>query len=409
MAAREKEPAPPEQIAQLVRALAQGELPRAFLVRGEERFFRTQAVDAIVTRARALEFELARHDALDPDFSLRALCDDLGGSPMFAAARCVLVRNAAGLVKKESGAKAEGGASASSAKGASNSKKGAGDDSPFVRAALAFLAERASPGVLVVEAESLRADSVLAKAIAAAGGTTLSLRRLWDTAPPWSPDPMRTELVLWLQARARERGVQLKPEDALYVAAATGNDLSALDGALERLARRGGQSVRAAVGWSSAASPFQVAEDLCRGDVARSISGIEALFRGGFQDRDGTRETDFNALLAVLFGALRSKLRQTLAGALVLAAGGDLASAADAAGVAGGPRQRPEFEARLAARPAREWRVMLADLAELERASRSGRRIDANDLAVLALRWGRPQVRPAATPAPRPGFARGGR
>lgn len=399
MAAREREPAPPEQLAALTRALEQGPLPRAFLVRGEERFFRTQAVDAITQRARALEFELARHDALDPDFSLNALCDDLGGSPMFAAARCVFVRNAASLVKKEK----EGAAKPVRA------KKDAGDEVPFVRAALAFLADRAAPGVLVVEAESLRADSVLAKAIAAAGGTTLSLRRLWDSPPPWAPDPLKTELVLWLQARARERGVQLKPEDALYVAAATGNDLSALDGALERLARRGAQSVRAAVGWSSTASPFQVAEDLCRGDVPRSVSGIEALFRGGFQERDGTRETDFNTLLAVLFGALRSKLRQTLAGALVLASGGDAASAAEAAGVPNGPKPRGEFEARLAARPAREWRVMLADLAELERASRSGRRVDANDLAVLALRWGRAPARASATPAARSGFARGGR
>lgn len=388
MAAREREPSPPEQIAALVQSLGGPALPRAFLVRGEERFFRTQAVDAIVARARALELELARHDALDPDFSLRALCDDLGGSPMFASARCVLVRNAASLVRREGATKA------------GSAKKDAGEELPFVRAALAFLADRAAPGVLVVEAESLRADSVLAKAIAAAGGTQLNLRRLWDSPPPWGGDPARTELVLWLQARARERGVALRPEDALYVAAATGNDLSALDGALERLARRGAQSVRAAVGWSSATSPFQVAEDLCRGDAPRAVAGIEALFRGGFQDRDGTRETDFNALLAVLFGAVRSKLRQTLAGALVLSAGGDAASAAEAAGVPNGQKQRAEFEARLASRPAREWRVLLADLAELERASRSGRRVDANDLAVLALRWARAPQRAALRPGP---------
>jgi hypothetical protein len=135
-------------------------------------------------------------------------------------------------------------------------------------------------------------------------------------------------------------------------AAATGNDLFALDAALERLERRGSQSVRSAVGWSSSASPFQVAEDLCRGDAARAVAGLEALFPRGFEERDGTRETDLNALLAVLFGALRSKVRQSLTGARVMASGGDLARAAEAAGVGGNPKARAEFEARVSARPA---------------------------------------------------------
>lgn len=369
----ERDPSPPAELAALEKALAKpGPLPRAFLVRGEERWFRDRALDLLVAAARARELEIVRHDAQDPDFALKTLCADLAALPMFSAARFVVARNAGALVKKEGG-----------------------DDSPFVRAALAFLAGGGPEGTLVVEAESVRADSALAKAVAAKGGTTLTLRRLWDTPPPWNPDPRGTELVAWLVARAAERKIALKPDEALYVAAATGNDLYALDAALDRVARRGGEGVRSVVGWSSAASPFQVAEDLCRGDAARAVAGVEALFRSGFQEKDGSREADAGALIAVLSGSLRAKLRQTLAGAEELLRGADPARAAEAAGIPGNPRARSEFEARVRARPASEWRAMTAGLAELERKSRSGAGVDVNDFVAFALRWARAPSAPS--------------
>ncbi|MBK7877918.1 MAG: hypothetical protein IPJ77_19740 [Planctomycetes bacterium] len=381
MAARAKgEASPMEQLAALERTLEAGELPRAFLVRGEERWFRDRALEKIVEAARAKQFELVRYDGQDPDVRVGALCDALGAPPMFSGPRVIVVRNASALIEKKGG-----------------------QDSPFQRAAIAFLKDGKVPGILVLDTESLRADSVLAKSVVAAGGPVLSLRRLWETPPPWDPDPRKAELVAWLAARARERKLALKPEEVLYVSAAVGNDLYALDAALDRVEQRGAQGVREVVGWTSAASPFQVAEDMLRGDGPKAIAGIEALFRGGFQEKDGSRETDRGALLPVLFGSLRSKLRPTLTGALVLERGGDVAAAADAAGINAQPRARTEFEARVRSRAARDWRGMLGELAELERKSRSGANVDVNDVAALALRWAKASAaRPPAPAAARP-------
>ena len=376
-ASKPKEAAPHDELAALERALAGGALPRAFVVRGEERWYRERALERIVAASRAGELELARHDPQDPDFALGSLCDDLAAPPMFAGARAVVVRNAHTLLKKE---------------GTS--------ESAFLRAAQTFLGDAKRAGVLVVEAESLRIDSVLAKSVVAAGGRVSTFRRLWDTAPAWDPDPRKTELVQWLRARARERKIALEPDEALYVAAAVGNDLHALDSALDRVANKGREGVRGLVAWTSGASPFEVAENLCRGDGARAVAGVAALFRSGFQEKDGSREADLGAVIAVFSGALRSKLRQTLAGALVLDRGGDVAAAAEAAGVTN-PRAKVEFEARLRARPAAEWKRMLASLAELERRSRSGATVDVNDYVAFAAKWGKPVPRPAAPGARR--------
>jgi DNA polymerase III delta subunit len=355
------EPAPPVRLAELERALAgKAPLARGYVVRGEERWFREAAIALLADAATARGLEIARHDAADPDFDLGRLVGDLGAPPMFAPARLVLVRGAGALLKSEEG------------------------KSPFASAAAAFLGSASVPGALVVEAESLRVDSVLAKAVLAAGGAVLTMRKLYDSPPPWErdPDPRRTELAQWLLARARERSAKLSPDEAAYVVAATGNDLGALDAALDEIARRGAKGVRATVAWTGGASPFRLAEDLLRGDAAAGLAGIEALFRSGMQEKDGARETKPEALVAVLLGSLRAKLRPTLA-----------ASRASEGGPAfefrGAPHARAEIDERHPLRKAAAWRAMLDDLADLERRARTSRPPDANDLAVLAVRWRR--------------------
>lgn len=363
---KEREPDPPAQVRELARAIAAGGLGHGYALRGEERYFREQALAIVLDAARARGLEIAKHDVDDPDFHLGALLDDLSAAPMFAAARCVVVRNAGALLKKEDR-----------------------EDSILTRALIAFIGDAHGEGSIVVDSDSLRADHALVKAIVKQGGVLFSSRRLWDSPPPWNPDPSKTEVVQWLQDRARTAKIALGANDATYIVAATGNDLFALDGALERLRQRGQPGVRAIVGWTSGASPYQVAEELCRGDLPRSLAGIEVLFSNGFQGRDGEREIDPSAVLAVLFGSLRNKLRQTLAGALALERGGDVEAAIASAGIATHPKARAEFEARLHARSPAQWRAMTDDLVELERRSRTGGTVDANDLAWLALRWKR--------------------
>jgi DNA polymerase III delta subunit len=375
-AAKAKEPDPPAQLRELAAALppASGaKLARAYLLRGDERYFREKAIELVVTAARAAGLELSRHDARDPDFSQSLLQDDLSAAPMFASARCVLVRNAAALLKKEGGA-----------------------ESPVARALLAYVQGKGpGGGTLVLEAEGLRADHAVAKAVVATGGKSLSLRRLWENPPPWDPDPRKAELVQWLIAQARAQKLELALHDAVYMVAATGNDLFALEAALARVAAAGGKSVRALVEWTSGVSPFQLAEDLARGDGPRALAGCEALFRAGFQDKDGSREIDPAAIQAILLGTLRNKLRQSFACARALEQGSDFAAAAEKAGFQGAPAMRAELESRVRLRDAAGWKKLVLDLAAFERRTRRGTSIDVNDFALLALRWKR-----VARPAP---------
>lgn len=288
-----REPGPLEQLESLERDLAAGKpLLRGYLVRGDEPYFREAALRALAEAAARAGLELARHDAGDPDFKAAELCDDLGSASMFAPARCVVVRRANRLLRQEPGEEPQGGAT--------------------VEALLAFLRRKTEAGVLVLEGQGLRIDSAPAKAIKEAGGSAVSLRKLYETPPHWAPDPRKVELVQWLLARARARGLDLRPDDAVFVAAATGNELAALEEKLERIQNRGGENLRSVVPWTAGGSPFQIAEELVAGNLQRALPGLEALFRGGFQGKDG-RETNEGALIAMLLGSLRNKLRASLA------------------------------------------------------------------------------------------------
>lgn len=361
-----KAPAPGEQLRALLATLAGPTLPRGVILRGEERWFRESAIRSCVEAAEKHGLEVVRHDAKDPDFDARAAVGDLTEAPMFSSARCIVLRNAASLFKKD------------------------GDgSSALLDAATRFFAGKSPAGMAVLDAEGLRADSAVVKKATAAGAPVLDLRRLYDAPPPWerNGDLRRTELVLWLVARAREREIALTSDEALYVCAATGNDLAALDSALGRLVGRGKESVRNLVAWEAGAAPWDVAEQIARGDAARAVAGVETLMRGGFA-KGGEREIDPTALIAMLFGSLRNKAREALVGARASERGADPIAAVE---YKGHPAGRDEIVVRIQARPASQWEALLDDLAALERKSRSGKdqggEVDASDLIAFALRW----------------------
>lgn len=357
---------PPEQLDALERELASGVLHPGYLIKGEERWFRERAVARIVALARERGLELARHDGNDPDFELYALLDDLAAAPMFAEGRVVVVLSPEARKLTD--------------------KRADGKPSAFTTAAIAFLKRRR--GVLVVSTRSLRADHALAKAIRSAGGPALDLRKLWATPPPWgNPDPTRTELAQWVGRRARELGVPLAPREAAYVAGAVGNDLAAIDSRLASLASGGSRDLLRDVPWESAQAPWELADPILDGDLPKALVGLQSLFAAGFEDKEGRRERDPAALASVLAGCLRNPLRQALRVARALEQGASEAQAGAAVG--GAPQTRQRVLARAARRPAREWERMLNDLAQLERAARSGARIDAADFFQLALRWRR--------------------
>lgn len=366
-----READPRRELARLEEAVKQA-LPRAVLLRGDEPWFRAEALRHVLERARAAQMELARHDASDPDFELPRLLDDLAAAPMFASARCVVVRGADGLLS--------GGGRAGT---------------PLLAALKGFLGS-SLPGALVLDAPGLRADHAAARAIADADGIVVALRKLYDSPPPWgTPDPRRTELVEWTQERARGRGLRLSPDEALLVATASANDLSALEQKLDALSsgavRERGASLERALGLEAAASPFEIAAEMLAGRVERAVPGLEALFRLGFVGKDGSREVDARALGAVLGSALRSKLRQAERVARALAAGADAGEALSAAGVPAWPKAREELTRLCNARPPGDWPRLAAELLELERRTRrGGALVDVADYLALALSWRRP-------------------
>lgn len=357
-----KDPHPEEELRRLADAL-RGGLPRAVVLKGDERYFIDRAVAGLVAAAKDAGQELCRHDGQDPDFQLARLLDDVAGGALFASSRAVVVLNAADLLKKT----------------------GKGSSPAFLKAAVARMGDGGSD-LLVLHAPGARADNVLVKAALAAGGLFLSCRRLYDSPPHWDPDPRKAELVQWLVARARSRKIQLSPDDAAYVAAATGNDLTALDEQLSRI-QAGGGSLRELVGWDAGGSPYPIAEHLAMGDAPRAVSGIESLFAGGFVAKGGARTLDRGALVTMLCNALSSKVRESLAGAEALASGAEGRQAVQMAGVAGHPAAQQAFLARAQRRTPAQWRACLEQLAALERRTRSGAVVDAADFCGLALAW----------------------
>ena len=363
--AKARDPHPEEELANLGATLAKG-LPAVVILRGAELYYRREGAERVLAAAAERGDEVCRHDAKDPEFELQRLLDDLIGGTLFASARTVLLDRADGLLKK-----------------------GSRDHAPSLVEAIKARLAGGHPGTVVIGAETLRADHALVKAAKASSGLVVGCRRLWDSPPPWDPDPRRSELVQWVLARARERRVQLGPDEAVYLAEATGNDLPGLLDRLDQVKERGGKGLSELVSWDAGASPWDLAERLVDGDVHRAAAGIEALFQGGFQGRDGSRTVDRPALVVVLTSAITGKVREAASGSAALASGSSPSEAAQVAGVKGGPKAQQAFLGRLQQRSPKEWSQMLLEAGDLERHSRSGAVVDANDLVGLALHWAR--------------------
>jgi DNA polymerase III delta subunit len=364
-----RDPHPADEHERLVRALKSG-LPPIVILRGEEGWYQSAGVRLVVEAAAAAGMEICRHDADDPDYDVRRLLDDMSTGALFGGARCVVLRSAERVVVDR--------AQKASA--------------PVREQMLGRLAARAE-GLLVLAADKLIATHALVKAAEECGGLVIGCRRLWDSPPPWNPDPRLAEPVVWLVRRARERRIDLAPDQAAYVYAATGNDLAALDEQLQRIAasaRPGTQqttALRDVVGWESGASPFDIAEHMLAGRALRAVGGLETLYRGGAAQRDGSRVLETAGISVQLASAISAKLRETLAGAREVAGGLDPAAATLAAGVKGPPQALAEFTQRLGLRPPHEWARMIEELAVVERRTRTGAGADVNDFVHLALRW----------------------
>lgn len=367
MAAKKRAAAPPQQLADLARRLKKG-LGKIIVLRGEERWFVEEALKLILERAEKDDLEISRHDTSDPEFAAPRLLDDLLASPLFAVDRLVVARNVEDLLKKQGK-----------------------EPSALTRSVSAAVADDTRGGCVVITCRKLRADHAICKLAIGVEAPVLELRKLWDSPPPWKAgDPTEAETVQWLLARARQRELRLDARDAVYICAAVGNDLFALETALEKLRHGGGKAVRELVGWDSSAAPWSAADKLLDGELRGSLGAVEALYMGGMNDdRTGRRNIDPRALSAILGATLRNRLRELARGARALERGASTAGAAREAGVKGAPMTMQAFQARITRRPAEDWEGMLADFLDLEARSRSvgGALVDADTLFRFALRW----------------------
>lgn len=339
-------------------------LAPAYLLRGAERWFRDRAVDRVIERAKALDYEICRHDTKDPEFRAQRLLDDLTSSAMFASLRLVVVSEPETLLKKSGS-----------------------NESALTRAIRGFVARKG--GSIVLVADGLRADLAIVKELVSQGGELRSFRKLYERPPPWArnADPRSTELVEWLLARSREREVKLSSDQAVVLAHAQGNDLAALDDQLAALAAGGAAELFARLSATAAGSPGDVCDALLAGETPRTLQAVETLFSGGMRrEKDGGRETDQNALVAILLGYLRPKVRSGLAAAELVKGG---MQPEDAAGEVGITAFDKTLRGAIGTRPPEQWRSMLDDLLEIERRSRRGGEVDAADFVRLALRWSR--------------------
>ena len=363
-----KDPHPEQALAELGRRLA--DPLHAVCLKGEERYFRDQGVRLVLQTARRRGDEICRHDGSDPEFSQATLLDDLTSGALFAGARTILVDNADKLIKK----------------GARSFSQGLVD---ALRSRIEALAAGQVEGCLILAASNLRVDHVLVKAIRSVDGAVVSCRRLYDSPPPWDPDPRKAELVQWTVDRARRAKVPLDVEEAVYLAAALGNDPAGIAGKLEQLRERGSEGIAELVSWESGGSPWDLADKLMDGDGARASVGVEALFAGGFRGKEGKRTLDRGALVTLMTSTLTKGLMELTRAGRYMAEGRTPQAALAAAGVRGAPAVVKRKAERLASRSPEQWQGMLEQAEELERRSRSGARVDVNDFALVGLRWAR--------------------
>lgn len=362
---KKREPAPHDALAALVRELSSGELRRGYVLKGDEAYFHDAAIRELAQVAKSRGMEVTRHDAekSSADFDFRRFVDDLSSGGLFASSRLVILRRADEVFGR-----------------------GKSTAEPALEAIKRFVASEPSPGVIVISTSGLRADSKVVKSIVAAGGALLPFRKLWDSPPPWNPDPRQSELVQWFSGRAREKKLSLTMEQCLFVCAATGNDLAALDDRLTQLAGAGPGELAKIAGWTAGASPWELADHITGGDKKRALAGVEALFKGGFVDKSGRRTTDATALANMLLSAVLRSVRQAEVLADSIARGFDESRALAAAGVAGAPQRKKQALARARVRNPREWHALHQAVAAMDRRLKSSAGLDRDDFVHLIVK-----------------------
>lgn len=348
-------------------------LPRAVLLvgtpRGRDRVAwdagqATWLLAALRDRVRAEgQYVWTSYAPTEEGFDLDELCADLASPSLFGETRFVCVADGGELVES------------------SSRKRGGAGGKPFERALQHWAANAVLGHRLFLALPGASVETPLVGALQEKLGEGLllvALRGLYDTPPPWNPDPLQTELVRFVSAVAQGRKLQLGPNSRLDLAQRVGKDLGRLDSELEKLAasadaqgRVPESEVRAnVVGGALDAEAFELAERIVRGDSRGALRWLhEVERRGARSDPAGKRGgamQDLGDLQGLIVSALVREGRRMLAAAEMSEQGHSIDTIAEALGIPDVTVAREAFRAKLAARDAAGLRALLEEVRELE-------------------------------------------
>lgn len=261
--------------------LVRGGLPPIVLVHGASEFFRTKAIERLLSAVpkdaelRTVDgAEVRGNEDADDDADAGAatvpVLQDLRGGGLFASATIVAVRRGANWWKKHS-------------------------------ASVAEIAPKIQQGSsLLVEAPKLdkrkKAAATLFKQLAA-DGAVFEMRDLYDMPYDRARGPLEGELCKWVGQVSKKLGVPLTPESAWLVISQVGKSPAELLGELERLRdQMGSDPVRGALAPKDLAgkltvsfesTPFEFAEAVLGGDRRSAQRSLAAMFQRGVKQQDG--------------------------------------------------------------------------------------------------------------------------
>lgn len=380
---------PADALAELAHAMG-GARPPALVVltnsasaRGDEPHFVELALRTVLAAARARGAEVGIHDAAVSGFDASSLYAALTTRSLFASSSVRVLKNADALLKGR-------GATAGEEEEKESPKRSReAAIHPIERAALTCAAQGAGGDQFVLAAKKLRAPFV--RAAREAGGLVLEFRPLYDKPFRGSGPVESTELGEFAARLAKERRVRLGAGALAALLTRTGNQLGAVDAALEKLqAILGDREVTVAavaehVLSTRPGSPFVLAEAILAGDAPRALAELRLLERFGARDADGKAIASEGAYAMALSAAVRDARRNHDA-ARRARAGGKLEEIAASLGIPPFPAAMDSFLRGVRARDLAGHRRLLDDLLEAELAMRVRREPAAMALERLACR-----------------------
>ena len=260
--------------------------PPVAAVVGKEPHLRRLIVDDLLGRALGeadRSLNLIDRDLAAGTVEIASILDDLRTPTLLGGARVVHLRGL-GSIDKEGRSALEG-----------------------------YVARPATGAALILEGDSLPANTRLFKAIAK-GGLVVQCRPLYATPPPWGRGGGETEVARWIQLRVRDRGKKIRSDAVDAAVEAWGADLASIDRALEAAAllvadapEIGVAEIRSLAPESRTDPVYKVVDATLAGDRADAMRRLRSLLLHGLSEPSG-RRTEATGVAHILLRGIHRKL-----------------------------------------------------------------------------------------------------